>query len=98
MSVAGTLACMATYAEAEVTRQLRSRVPAQAGNRAGKTGCQQQWWDKGSEWKAEASAMWKLLHSTLFCVSSVLFLSLRYFYIQGGVLSQSWLLGIVMFS
>ena len=46
---------------------------AQAGNRAGKTGCQQQWWDKGSEWKAEASAMWKLLHSTLFCVSSVLF-------------------------
>ena len=39
---------------------------AQAGNRAGKTGCQQQWWDKGSEWKAVASTMWKLPHSTPF--------------------------------
>ena len=52
--------------------QLKIWASAQAGNRAGKTGCQQQWWDKGSEWKAVASAVWKLSDSTSFFILSPL--------------------------
>ena len=71
---------------------------AQAGNRAGKTGCQQQWWDKGSEWKAVAPAVWKLLHYTPIAFFLAFIDTHILHFCSGHNLACMLLLGIVMFS